>query len=124
MRLGKGFALLFTDLAAYAICVLILVSADRSGLERMSTAEQYTYIGMRSRLILTGEVKIDIRLLIAVESEERLERDILSVRNELFAAFRTVLRRQVITRTVYTRIIKFCVIALWTSVMRRQRVNF
>ena len=37
MRLGKGFALLFTDLAAYAICVLILVSADRSGLERMST---------------------------------------------------------------------------------------
>ena len=91
MCLCKGFTLLFTDLAAYAICVLILVSADRSGLERMSTAEQYTYIGMRSRLILTGEVKIDIRLLVALESEERLERDILSVRDQLLSALRTKL---------------------------------
>ena len=90
----------------------------------MCTAEEYAYVGMSSRLIFTGEVKVDIRLLVAVESEERLERNILTVRYQLFAAFGTVLRRQVITGTVLTRIIKFGIVTLGASVMRRQRVNF
>ena len=124
MSLCKGFALLLTDLAAYTISVLILVSTDRTCLKCMCTAEKHAYISMSSRLVFAWEVKIDIRLLIAFESKECLERNILSVRYQFLAAFRAVLRRQVVTWTVFTWVIELSVITLRASVMRRQRVNF
>ena len=97
MCLCERFALLFADLTAHTISVLILVSTDRSGFECMRTTKEHAYISMCSRLILTGEVKVDIRLLISFESEECLERNILTVRYQRFTAFRTVLRRKVIS---------------------------
>ena len=51
MSLCKGFALLLTDLAAYTISVLILVSTDRTCLKCMCTAEKHAYISMSSRLV-------------------------------------------------------------------------
>ena len=79
---------------------------------------------MRSGLVFTGEVKIDIRLLVSLESEECLERYILTVRYEFLTAFRTVLRRKIISGTVFTGIIKLSIVALGASVVRRQRVDF
>ena len=86
MRLCKRFSLLLTDLAAKTISVLVLVSADRTRFERMRSSEQYTDVRMRSRLVFTREVKVDIRLLVALKSEERLERNVLSVRDKFLAA--------------------------------------
>ena len=80
MSLGKGFSPLLAYLAADSISILILISTDRTCLECMRAAEQHADIRMRSGLIFTGEVKIDIRLLVSLESEECLERYILTVR--------------------------------------------
>ena len=53
---------------------------------------------MRLRLEIAGEVKVDIGLFIAVETEESFERDIVTVTDKRFAAKFTVLRRQVEAR--------------------------
>ena len=106
MSLGKGFSPLLAYLAADSISILILISTDRTCLECMRAAEQHADIRMRSGLVFTGEVKIDIRLLVSLESEECLERYILTVRYEFLTAFRTVLRRKIISGTVFTGIIR------------------
>ena len=49
-------------------------------------------------LVFTREVKIDIRLLITLESEESLKRYIKTVLYEFFAAYRTHLIGHVHTR--------------------------
>ena len=53
---------------------------------------------MRLRLKIAGEVKVDIWLFIAMETEEGLERDIVAVTDKRFAADLAVLRRQVEAR--------------------------
>ena len=63
----------------------------------MRASEEYAYVCVCSRLVFAGEVKIDIRLLVSLESEERFERNILSVRDQFLAALRTVLRRKIVT---------------------------
>ena len=46
-------------------------------------------------LIFTGEVQVDIRLLIPLKSKERFKRDIKTVLDQLFAAVRTDLIRHI-----------------------------
>ena len=75
-------------------------------------------------LILTGEVQVDIRLLITVKSEERFKRNILTVRDHHRTALRAWLDRKVISGTVGTGQVKFRVFTLRASSVRGQRINF
>ena len=64
----------------------------------MAVAEDDTGVGMGLRLVFTGEVQIDIRLLVTVEAEEGFERDIEAHTVELRTALRALLRRHVAAR--------------------------
>ncbi len=70
--------------------------ADGSGAENVIRAEELFSIFMRLRLILPGEVEVDIRrFLIARKPEEGLERDIESVLPHERSALGAVFRRHV-----------------------------
>ena len=84
MCLRRMFSAFLKYLTANTISVLILISTNGPGLKCMRSAKQHTDISMCSRLIITGEVKIDIRLLISMESKERLERNILTIFRGIF----------------------------------------
>ena len=77
---------------------------------------------MSPELVLIGEVKVNIRRFIAVESEEGLKRDIVSVTVHIRTAVRTVLRRQVKARAVFAVQQKFAVFALGAHIMWRKRI--
>lgn len=81
-----------------AVGGLIGESTDCTCLENVLSAEKSFGILMRLRLEIAGEVKVDIWLFIAVETEEGLERDIVAVTDKRFAADLAVLRRQVEAR--------------------------
>ena len=53
---------------------------------------------MRLGLVLTGEVQVDIRLFVSLESQESLERNIKSVLVKLFSAHRAQLVRHIDSR--------------------------
>ena len=90
----------------------------------MSCTKEEFYILMGIGLMLTREVKVDIRLFVSKEAKECLERDILSVLTHNSSAFGTVPDRHVKAGTILTGVIKFNKVAVRTSVMRRQRINF
>ena len=75
-------------------------------------------------LILTGEVQVNIRLLITVKSEERFKRNILTVRDHHRAALRTRLDRKVISGAIGTGQVKLGVFTLRASSVWCQRINF
>ena len=77
--------------------ILIRKAADRTGAEGMVLSEKLFYILMGARLIFAGEVQVDIRLFVSVETEEGLKRDILSVGKHHGAALRTWFDRKVVT---------------------------
>ena len=60
-------------------CRFIGKCTDRTGTEGLSLTENNLTVRMRFTLVLTGEVQVDIRLLISLESKECLKRDIKSV---------------------------------------------
>ena len=53
-------------------------SADRTRAERMPATKHLLDVLMRRRLIFAGEVQVDIRRLISVETKENLKRDVES----------------------------------------------
>ena len=77
---------------------------------------------MHLSLYLAREVKVNIRRLIAVKSEERFKRYIVTVTDHVYIAVRTLFRRQVKARAVRAVKDKFIVSALRASVVRRQGV--
>ena len=46
--------------------------------ERLTGAENNLCVFVRLTLVITGEVQVDIRLFVSLESKERLKRDIKS----------------------------------------------
>ena len=77
---------------------LIRQGCNGSGTEGLSRAEDNLSIFMRLGLVLTGEIQVDIRLLVSLESQERLKRNIKSVLVKLFSAHRTYLVRHIDSR--------------------------
>ncbi|MNN19875.1 hypothetical protein D3C81_1331310 [compost metagenome] len=77
------------------------------------------------RLILTGEVKIDIGNLITLKTEEGLKRNILSFSLKFITTIRTILIRQVKSTRNATIKEPFTMLTIWiqTNVVSRQRVN-
>ena len=78
-----------------AECGLICKCADGSGLESMPLSEENFCILMCLCLIVTGEVQVNIRFFISLESEECLEGDIKSGLNQCFPAVGTYLIRHI-----------------------------
>ena len=65
--------------------------ADGAGFEYVVTSEQLLRVAVGARLVLAGEIQVDIRRFVAVKAEERLERDVVTVLQELLTAFRAFL---------------------------------
>ena len=97
---------------------------DCAGLEHILRAEQLLRIAVGLRLELAGEVQVDIRLLIAVEAEEGLERDFMPVTLHRDAAVRAILGRQVVAGADGAVGKEFTVAALRADIVRRKGVHF
>ena len=74
---------------------LVSDRADRARLESLTGAEDYFRVCLGDALLVSGEVEVDIRLLISLESEERLERDVEAELAQLMSADRAYLIRHV-----------------------------
>ena len=90
-------SLIITDFAHYAVRIFLLERAYCSGFESMSAAEKHTDIAVRTRLVITGKIQIDIRLFVTIESKKGLERNVLPVYIHNLAAVRTLLLRHIVT---------------------------
>ena len=96
---------------------------NRSRFKDVVRTEQLFGVPVDIRLIFTGKVQVDIRLLVAVESQEGFERDIVSVLVHPGAAFRAVFCRKVESRTAAAVGDKLAVFALGAYIVRYQRIN-
>ena len=77
---------------------LIRQGCNGSGTEGLTRTENNLRVFMRFGLVLTGEVQVDIRLLISLESQERLERNIEAILMKLLSTHRTDLVRHIDSR--------------------------
>ncbi|MPM32960.1 hypothetical protein SDC9_79527 [bioreactor metagenome] len=98
-------------------------AADCSRAERMPAAEHLLDVFMRNGLVFAGEVKIDIRRLVAVEAQKHLKRDIKSHLIIAAAADGAILIRHVdaagIEQAVYGKV---AVLAVRADIVRLKRV--
>ena len=101
---------------------LIRQRGDGSGAEGLSGAEDYLRIFMGLTLVFTGEVQVDIRLLVALEAEEGFKGNVKAVLFQQFSADRAVFVRHVAARParigLHLRGIKIAVMAFHTVIVR------
>ena len=101
---------------------LIRQRTDRSGTESLSRTKDYFCIFMCLTLILTGEVQVDIRLFVSLESQESLKRNIKPHFLQWFSTPRAYLIRHVTTGTAGICFhfvgIKIHIIALSAQIVR------
>lgn len=69
--------------------------------EHIFLTEKFLCKSVRTGLILAGEVKVNIRLLIAVKAKEGFKWNFVAVTLHRNAAIRAILGREVKTRTVF-----------------------
>ena len=105
---------------------LIGQRADCPGAESLSFAEDNLRVSMGPALVLSREVKVDIRLFVALESKECLERDIESVLCQRFPADRAFFVRHITAghtrKLLYLSRVKIIIMAFCTVIMRAQRI--
>ena len=105
---------------------LVRKRTDGSRFKRLSLTKDNLRIFMCLTLILSGEVKVDIRLLVSLKSEECLERNIKSFLRQWFAASRTDLIRHIAAASSGIRFyqirIKITVFTMLAQIMRMQRI--
>ena len=105
---------------------LVRQCADGSGAEGMTRAENHLGVIMGMALVLTGEVQVDIRLLIPLESKESLEGNVKSLFIQRMSADRTNLVGHVTAGTtavgLYLVGIKIHIVALRTDVVGAQGI--
>ena len=106
-----------------AVGRFILNTGHRTGLEHVGLAEQFLGVAVHIRLVLAGEVQVDIRFLIAVETEEGLEGDVVAIHQHPGAALGAVFIRQV-KAIVHAAVgDKLAILALGAAVVGRQTVH-
>ena len=74
-------------------------------------------------LIHAREVQVNIRLLVAVEAEEGLERDVVALDDHRLTADRAGLVGQVEAVKVYAIVDPLAVLAVGAQIVRRHRVD-
>ena len=105
-----------------AVCGFFRNRADSSRAEYMVMPEQLAGVPVNGRLILTGEVQVNIRYFIAVEAQERLKRNGKSLLIERFSALRTGLVRHICAAAKALIFVPFDVMAFRAQIMRRERI--
>ena len=71
-----------------SICCLICQRTDRSGFECMTLTKENLCIFMSLRLVISGEVQVDIRLFVSLKSKESLKWNVKSGFFQRLAAVR------------------------------------
>ena len=94
-RLSHGDSTPLTETLDITEHRLLRIGGDSPRTEGMVLTEHLTDKGVSPGLVIAGEVKIDIRLLISLKPEEGLEGDIMPLLDQLVTAFRTVTIRHV-----------------------------
>ena len=120
-------ATLFVIILDITECRFLCQGTNRTSLECLTFSEDNLCISVRIRLIFSGEVQVDIRLLVTLETKECLERDIKSFFVQLRAAFRADLIRHIATchtaEFLYFRRIKIMIFAVRAQIVWRKRIN-
>ena len=91
--------------------------------ENVILSKQFFCITMRFWLIFTTEVKVNIRHFITLKSKKSFKRYFVTVLIHFCTAFGTILWRHIKAGTVTSVCNKLTVFALWTNIMRTQRIN-
>ena len=89
----------------------------------MLISEHLFGVGMRRRLIISGEVQVDIRHLVSFKAQKRLKRDILAVSAHDRAAVRTCLVRKVKSVEHAAVRIEMRIFAFRADIVRRKRID-
>ncbi len=106
-----------------------LVRHRRDGpcLEGLLVAEDYLRIRMRLRLVLAGEIQVDIRLLVALKAQERLKRNVKAGTHQLLSAVGAHLHRHVHAAFsgIGLHLLRFeiGIMAMLAVIVRRQRIH-
>ena len=110
------------ELLYITVCRLVCQTCNGSCTESLPVSENNLCIFMCLTLIFTGEVQINIRFLISLESKECFKRNIESVLIHHMSAFRTSFIRHIASRFPGKRLhifrIKITVMALRAYIMR------
>ena len=106
-----------------AVGSLVLNTGYGACLEHIGLAEQLLGVAVHVGLIFAGKVQVDIRLLVAVEAEEGLEGDIVTVHQHPGAAVGAVFIRQV--KAVIHAAVgdELAMLALGAAIVGRQAVH-
>ena len=106
---------------------LVRERTDRPGTERLTCAKNNFGIFMCLTLIITGEIQVDIRLLISLKSKEGLKRDVKPILFQRCPALRAYLIRHIAARHsrkfLHFFRIKITVMTVRTDIMRAQWIN-
>ena len=97
---------------------------DGTGTECMAFSEYFLDELMSSPLIFIGEIQVDIRNLIGIEAKECLEWNIMTIALHDGTTVWTYLVRQVKSALDFRIINPLTVVAVWTQIMRNQRIDF
>ena len=115
--------------------VVALVALDKSigSLSRNGTngtspkgilsTKNIPHVQVSARLILSGEVQINIGYLVPVKTKEGLKWNILTVLAQLVTTLWTVFIRHIKARTIGTICDELAVLAFATDIVGRQRIN-
>ena len=108
-------------------CCLISQCTNCTGAEGLTISKNNFCILMRLTLVLTGEVKVNIRLLVSFESKKCFKRNIESVFYQLLTTHRAVLIRHVTSchscKGFYFIRIEIRIMALLTVIMGAKWIN-
>jgi len=99
-------------------------AADRSRAKRVAAPEHFFDVFVRNRLVLTGEVQVDIRRFVAVEPQKDLKRNVKARFFILRAADRAILIWHVDAAGVCQTVdVEVAVFALRADIVRLERID-
>lgn len=119
-----GFVAVFIVLLNVAISRLIGNGSQRAGAEDIIPTKEVFCVFMGPRLVFTGEVQIDIRNFIPVESQKDGKRDIVAILDHHGPAFRASLVSKVKTGADTAIGKPLRMVAMRTAIMRRKGIHF
>ena len=110
-------------LGGEAVGRLFRKAGNGAGAVDVALAEKLLDVGVGARLVLAGEVEVDIGHLVALEAQEHLEGDVKAVLGQLVAADLAVFVRQVHAHAGQLRRGEEHLVTVVAAVMRRQGVD-
>ena len=116
--------MLFLKVLHYiAECGFIRKCSESSRAESFSLSEKHLCKSVGISLYVTGKVEVDIGRFVSVESEKRLERNIMSVTDHFRAALGAVFLGQVKAGADFALYKEFAVTAFRAAVMWGKRID-